>query len=216
MNTRTLYIFFMLTFLVACVQKPDKTPTYDRQPSSGNLLSTSVKPSVASAPEISEGKTIVVSTGKGLDQHGKAIQKALYSVLKPYLGKTLPFALQIVDPGKATEPFSGTLNKNSLWQLISQNIRFGHSPNALKTLEKVKDSSRSVLYFTDNGGIPANLNELDPRALSAPKAWQEKGIALTVLTTGSCNVWTSKANAQCKSLGDVDNIESELRHFLEQ
>ena len=196
---RLIYVFLMSLFLVAC---------------GGTIqVSTDTEPSV---PTSFGNKLIVVSTGKGLNRYGRDIQETLGNVLEPYLNKTLPFKVLLLEPGRVTNPFSswGSIRgEKTLRGKIRAEIRFGYSPDALKSLKYIEATSgrfNQVLYLTDNGNIPSDPSEI--RSRDVPKFL--RNIQLTVLTTGSCRVWTSKVDAKCQQLYSKADIENGLRKFL--
>ena len=200
-------VFLVLIFLGGCSTVSDLIETI--KPPTKSLIGTGQ----------ASDKLIVVATAIGLNNNGKSIQQAFNKVLKPYLSKELPFTLLIIGAGgKIINLFPNwnqIENHELLWQEISKNMRFGHFFNSLKNLRRVKEeypkSFNQILYLTDNGGIPSNLDELDQNLLNGLKSWGSK---ITVLTSKSCDIWEDKLNvAQCTKLSGQRDIKNTLNNF---
>lgn len=208
-----LCMVLMAVFLVAC----NSSPTTHQHTSTKKSQPEEIKPPEDSLPK----KLIVVSSGNGLNQYGRTIQKTLFGFLEPHLNGSLPFMVLRLEPSGVTNPFSNWgqfKDEKELLSTIRTTMPFGYSFNALKSLEYIEKDAASgqynrVLYLTDNALIPSDLAEIGPT--DVPKFLPS--LQLTVLTTGSCDVWTQKAKAQqCQHLDKRADIENGLRDFLNQ
>ncbi|MCK5717565.1 MAG: hypothetical protein KAH77_08760 [Thiomargarita sp.] len=153
---------------------------------------------------------IVIAMSEGLNTYGQAIKQALHSVFKNQNIRK-PFTIVTIKPGR--ELSNPLLQCEDLREFddVTQSIntsfstiRFGATD--LKTLDDLNQVNLSyplqklqrILYLTDNSGMPAELKRKD---FAIPRLeWHESGIALTVLTTGSCEPWEKQAKAQCTQL----------------
>lgn len=180
-------------------------------------------------------KLIVVSTGEQLDRTGgKRIPQTLVKVLQNQFQNRPPFTVVTVKPGR--ELSEALLQCEDLADLEEseakaqirrqvQTIRFGATDlRALADLDLVnlvypKEKLHSVLYITDNSGIPADIERINDKHLSVPLiTWKRAKIPLTVLTSGSCEPWLKRAEAEtCDTLQRqqaVTQIQSTLKAFL--
>lgn len=186
-----------------------------------------------------EGKRrlIVISTGEQLDKYGKQIPQTLLTVFQHQYqsASRVPFTLVSIQPGHELseallrcEDLADLAASNAqrfIWQQLN-NLRFGaRDLHALQDLDLInaiytKEHLHSVLYLTDNRGLPKDIEQINDKNLSVPLiTWKSAGIQLNVLTPNSCHPWTEKAEATCETLAGeeaIEQIQRALENFLSE
>jgi len=179
-------------------------------------------------------RLIVVSLSKNYSiTQQRAIQNSLFEALSKVKGTETPLTLVTIGSGRQHNtiltsaklqklPVSG--RRISILGKIESGVRFGardlwaigdlgkEVDTFIQQKEKSADAIGHVLYLTDNTRLP----EKPPnKERGVPLAWREDGIALTVLTTKTCQVWEKSVRATCVSWQTRSELEKELNTFLQ-
>jgi hypothetical protein len=167
-------------------------------------------------------KLIVVALSDKLDTHSNQIKKALTNAFQK---NKKSFSLVTINPGRELSEellqcediagFNDYRNKNRFINKKLTKMGFGADDlDAWQNLEIVDLGYRSkldkfagIFYVTDD----------DKRSdfykyLGLTQRWKnEFNIKLNVITTGSCQNWSTHAHASCQN---INNIERALKNFL--
>ncbi len=172
-------------------------------------------------------RVVVISTGNGLDSHGRSIENALLKVFQEK--HRTPFTVVTINTGRQlssdllTCEEMNELEKDEVREFVNEKliskIIFGaRDLRALQDLKKVNDvfqkNLQSVFYIVADSKVLDNVD--DTTDLATTNAWRNRTppVQLTVFTTKSCEVWKKHTKATCYLLSK-DNIEPRLREFLQ-